>query len=93
MKLPFSLFQISLLSILFPWQATWHPFQNLIVVGRYPDATLEGFEHDTVRSIDAYDVSSGELVCRLMDQCATGIQSVSSLRSLMQKSYTGGMSS
>eukprot|EP00057_Strongylocentrotus_purpuratus_P028524 XP_011682998.1 PREDICTED: DNA damage-binding protein 2 [Strongylocentrotus purpuratus] len=59
-----------------PWQATWHPFQNLIVVGRYPDATLEGFEHDTVRSIDAYDVSSGELVCRLMDQCATGIQSL-----------------
>ncbi|XP_030837503.1 DNA damage-binding protein 2 isoform X3 [Strongylocentrotus purpuratus] len=59
-----------------PIKATWHPFQNLIVVGRYPDATLEGFEHDTVRSIDAYDVSSGELVCRLMDQCATGIQSL-----------------
>ncbi|XP_054768797.2 DNA damage-binding protein 2-like isoform X2 [Lytechinus pictus] len=59
-----------------PIKATWHPFQNLIVVGRYPDATLKSFDHDTVRSVDAYDVGTGELVCRLMDQCATGIQSL-----------------
>ncbi|XP_041480053.1 DNA damage-binding protein 2-like isoform X1 [Lytechinus variegatus] len=59
-----------------PIKATWHPFQNLIVVGRYPDATLKSFEHDTVRSVDAYDVGTGELVCRLMDQCAKGIQSL-----------------
>ncbi|XP_071510422.1 DNA damage-binding protein 2-like [Diadema antillarum] len=59
-----------------PIKASWHPFQELIVVGRYPHEALQGFPHDDIRSVDIFDAISGELVCRLVDQIARGIQSL-----------------
>ncbi|XP_050024696.2 DNA damage-binding protein 2-like [Dermacentor andersoni] len=41
-----------------PIQASWHPLENLIVVGRYPDKNFNA--NDTVRGIDVFDGSTGE---------------------------------
>lgn len=41
-----------------PIQASWHPVENLIVVGRYPDKNF--CATDTVRGIDVFDGDTGE---------------------------------
>uniref|UniRef100_A0A6M2D262 DNA damage-binding protein 2 n=1 Tax=Rhipicephalus microplus TaxID=6941 RepID=A0A6M2D262_RHIMP len=41
-----------------PIQASWHPMENLIVVGRYPDKNF--CANDTVRGIDLFDGITGE---------------------------------
>ncbi|KAL1428578.1 hypothetical protein MTO96_002940 [Rhipicephalus appendiculatus] len=41
-----------------PIQASWHPMENLIVVGRYPDKNFSA--NDTVRGIDLFDGITGD---------------------------------
>lgn len=41
-----------------PIQASWHPLENLVVVGRYPDKNF--CANDNVRGIDVFDGSTGE---------------------------------
>ncbi|KAH7955496.1 hypothetical protein HPB52_001046 [Rhipicephalus sanguineus] len=43
-----------------PIQASWHPVENLIAVGRYPDKNFSA--NDTVRGIDLFDGSTGEFL-------------------------------
>ncbi|KAF8772051.1 DNA damage-binding protein 2-like [Argiope bruennichi] len=42
-----------------PIKATWHPLEDIIVVGRYPDC---GVNENTVRYIDFFDGSTGKLL-------------------------------
>ncbi|XP_056138020.1 DNA damage-binding protein 2 [Lampris incognitus] len=57
-----------------PIKATWHPFYDLIVAGRYPDERV--FPGDR-RTIDIFDSNSGDIVCQLNDpNVVSGIISV-----------------
>ena len=58
-------------------QAHWHPLQDLIVVGRYPDENLPGQVKGDMRSIDIIHPDTGAEVTRLHDSQATGLVSVS----------------
>lgn len=58
-------------------QASWHPLQDLVVVGRYPDPKFEGYQEGELRSIDIIDIDKGDIVCRLSDPTATGLVCVS----------------
>ena len=59
-------------------QATWHPLQDLIVVGRYPDKNFPGYKHNELRTVDIIDPDSGETVYQMYDPGAEGLMSVSS---------------
>lgn len=56
-----------------PIKATWHPLQDLAVIGRYPDPNFPGYYEGELRSIDIIDVESGELVSSLSDPSASGL--------------------
>ncbi|ESP01107.1 hypothetical protein LOTGIDRAFT_53959, partial [Lottia gigantea] len=60
-----------------PIKATWHPLQDLIVVGRYPDPSLmkvsSAYER---RAIDIIDSDTGGIICKLYDPSAPGIVSL-----------------
>ncbi|XP_039665994.1 DNA damage-binding protein 2 isoform X1 [Perca fluviatilis] len=56
-----------------PIKATWHPFYDLIVVGRYPDDRVCPGDQ---RTIDIFDSNTAELVCQLQDPTASGIKSI-----------------
>ncbi|KAK3603471.1 hypothetical protein CHS0354_030311 [Potamilus streckersoni] len=56
-----------------PIKATWHPLQDLIVVGRYPDPS---FCADDSRSIDIIDADTGKIVSQLQDSEAPGLACV-----------------
>jgi len=56
-----------------PIKAFWHPLEDLIVVGRYPDESLKSSGKDDVRSVDIYGADSGNKMCQLLDPGAKGI--------------------
>lgn len=56
-----------------PIKASWHPLQDLVVVGRYPDPKFEGYTEGELRSIDIIDIDNGDIVCRLSDPTASGL--------------------
>ncbi|XP_064611782.1 DNA damage-binding protein 2-like [Liolophura sinensis] len=56
-----------------PIKAHWHPLQDLVVVGRYPDPN---FQENDSRTIDIFDAPSGGLVCQLQDPSVTGLISL-----------------
>ncbi|XP_031722497.1 DNA damage-binding protein 2 isoform X2 [Anarrhichthys ocellatus] len=56
-----------------PIKATWHPFYDLIVAGRYPDDRVCPGDQ---RTIDVFDANTAELVCQLQDPSAPGIKSI-----------------
>ncbi|XP_050402939.2 DNA damage-binding protein 2-like [Patella vulgata] len=49
-----------------PIKASWHPLQDLIVVGRYPDQNFPGYKSGERRTVDIFDSDSGELVTKLL---------------------------
>ncbi|XP_033730251.1 DNA damage-binding protein 2-like [Pecten maximus] len=59
-----------------PIKATWHPLQDLAVVGRYPDPNFPGYHSGELRTIDVVDANTGNTVCSLHDPSAPGIVSV-----------------
>ncbi|XP_035859412.1 DNA damage-binding protein 2 isoform X1 [Sander lucioperca] len=56
-----------------PIKATWHPFYDLIVAGRYPDDRVCPGDQ---RTIDIFDSNTAKLVCQLQDPTASGIKSI-----------------
>ncbi|XP_032380578.1 DNA damage-binding protein 2 isoform X2 [Etheostoma spectabile] len=54
-------------------KATWHPFYDLIVAGRYPDDRVCPGDQ---RTIDIFDSNTAALVCQLQDPNASGIKSI-----------------
>ncbi|XP_068168907.1 DNA damage-binding protein 2 [Antennarius striatus] len=62
-----------------PIKATWHPFYDLFVVGRYPDDRI--FPGDE-RTIDIFDSNTAELVCQIEDPTAAGIKSINKFNPL-----------
>ncbi|XP_013407815.1 DNA damage-binding protein 2 isoform X2 [Lingula anatina] len=64
-----------------PIKAHWHPLQDLIVVGRYPDPNFPGFTTREPRSIDFFEASTGKLVYQLYDPAAPGIVSLNKFNS------------
>ncbi|CAN7986606.1 unnamed protein product [Ixodes hexagonus] len=60
-----------------PIQATWHPSEDLIVVGRYPDPA---FKPNDVRGIDLFDGHTGKMLNKIHSSLAlSGIYCVSTL--------------
>ncbi|XP_050402896.1 DNA damage-binding protein 2 [Patella vulgata] len=59
-----------------PIKASWHPLQDLIVVGRYPDQNFPGYKSGERRTIDIIDSETGEVVTKLFDPSAPGIVSL-----------------
>lgn len=59
-----------------PIKASWHPLQDLIVVGRYPDKQFPGYEEGELRTVDVFEAASGKLVSQLYDPHAPGIVSL-----------------
>ncbi|XP_021366556.1 DNA damage-binding protein 2-like isoform X1 [Mizuhopecten yessoensis] len=56
-----------------PIKATWHPLQDLAVVGRYPDPNFPGYHSGELRTIDVVDANTGNTVSSLHDPSAPGI--------------------
>ncbi|KAK7093550.1 hypothetical protein V1264_007277 [Littorina saxatilis] len=59
-----------------PIKASWHPLQDLIVVGRYPAKDFPGYVEGERRTIDILDADNGKIVCQLHDPSAPGIVSL-----------------
>ncbi|KAL8601688.1 hypothetical protein ACOMHN_033864 [Nucella lapillus] len=59
-----------------PIKATWHPLQDLIVIGRYPHKDTKGGAELASRTIDIIDVDSGNIVCQLFNPELAGIVSL-----------------
>ncbi|XP_077566845.1 DNA damage-binding protein 2-like isoform X1 [Stigmatopora nigra] len=54
-------------------KATWHPFHDLIIVGRYPD---DKFQYGDERTIDIYDSNTAELKAQVHNSTIEGIKSI-----------------
>ncbi|XP_077451714.1 DNA damage-binding protein 2 isoform X2 [Stigmatopora argus] len=54
-------------------KATWHPFHDLIIVGRYPD---DKFHLGDERTIDIYDSNTAELAGQVHSSTVEGIKSI-----------------
>ncbi|XP_064642656.1 DNA damage-binding protein 2-like isoform X2 [Lineus longissimus] len=59
-----------------PIKANWHPHQDLIVVGRYPDPKFPGYAPCELRSTDVFRADTGKKVVELYDPAAVGIKSL-----------------
>ncbi|XP_060068575.1 DNA damage-binding protein 2-like [Ylistrum balloti] len=56
-----------------PIKATWHPLQDLAVIGRYPDPNFPGYHSGELRTIDVVDANTGNTVSSLHNPSAPGI--------------------
>ncbi|XP_045163236.2 DNA damage-binding protein 2-like [Mercenaria mercenaria] len=56
-----------------PFKATWHPLQDLIVCGRYPDKKVEGSTGFELRTLDILDADTGRIVSQLYSQGTDGL--------------------
>lgn len=54
------------------FQATWHPLQDLIVCGRYPDPAFPGSGKE-LRTIDVFDAESGDIVSQVYNPGTDGL--------------------
>jgi hypothetical protein len=61
------------------FQATWHPLQDLIVCGRYPDKNVEGSTGFELRTLDIFDADTGKIVSQLYSQGTDGLCPVSTV--------------
>ena len=61
----------------FPFKAQWHPLQDIIVIGRYPDDNCPGSTKSEPRTVDLFCSQTGKMLCQLLDSSAPGIVSVS----------------
>ncbi|CAH1773007.1 unnamed protein product [Owenia fusiformis] len=59
-----------------PIKAQWHPLEDLIIVGRYPDPKFPGYTQGEKRTIDVFDADTGDVKCQLHDPGAPGIISL-----------------
>merc|ERR1739842_162198 len=50
-----------------PIRATWHPLQDIAVIGRYPDPSFPGYYESEQRTVDFFDGASGELLHKHQD--------------------------
>lgn len=56
-----------------PFKASWHPFEDLIVCGRYPDKSTAGSTGLELRTIDIFDADTGKIVSQLYSQGTDGL--------------------
>ncbi|XP_023721030.1 DNA damage-binding protein 2-like [Cryptotermes secundus] len=59
-----------------PIKATWHPLEDIVVVGRYPDEKFSGYVPGELRTIDFFDADMGTYKYGLSDQGIGGIISL-----------------
>ena len=57
-------------------QAHWHPLEDIVVIGRYPDPKMVGYESSEPRSVDFFDASDGNLLFQLESVGHKGIMSL-----------------
>lgn len=50
-----------------PIRATWHPLQDIAVIGRYPDPSFPGYYESEPRTVDFFDGSTGQLLHKHQD--------------------------
>lgn len=72
-----------------PIKASWHPFCDLIVVGRYPDPSWPTYYKGELRSIDIISAETGEMRAQLYSPSASGIVSLCSFNSTGDKLAVG----
>lgn len=46
-------------------QANWHPLEDIVVIGRYPDPKFLGYQPTEPRCVDFFDASDGKLLYQL----------------------------
>ncbi|CAH1400360.1 unnamed protein product [Nezara viridula] len=56
-----------------PIKATWHPLSDLIVVGRYPDPSLEDYVEGEARTVDIISAETGLMRLQLDSVSCGGI--------------------
>lgn len=69
-------------SRLFIGQAYWHPLEDIIMVGRYPDPKLPGYEESDPRSVDFFDATDGQLMYQLESKSCQGLLNLNRFDSL-----------
>ncbi|KAG8223696.1 hypothetical protein J437_LFUL004061 [Ladona fulva] len=57
-------------------KANWHPLEDIIVVGRYPDPAFKDPNVEDIRSIDFIDPGSGKMLHQLSQVGVSGIVSL-----------------
>lgn len=57
-------------------QADWHPLEDIVVVGRYPDPKFPGSDGSEPRSVDFFDASDGKLLCQIEPSNRNGLMSI-----------------
>ncbi|XP_052819734.1 DNA damage-binding protein 2-like isoform X2 [Mya arenaria] len=55
-----------------PFKATWHPLQDLVVCGRYPDKTFPGSGNE-LRTVDVFDAGTGDQVSQIYSPGTDGL--------------------
>ena len=63
-------------------QATWHPLEDIVVVGRYPDEKFPGHEQGELRTVDFIDADTGKHMYGLSQQGIGGIISLNHFNTL-----------
>ncbi|XP_046390032.1 DNA damage-binding protein 2-like [Ischnura elegans] len=63
-------------------KAQWHPLEDIIVVGRYPDPSMNDCVGDDLRAIDFFDAESGSLLYQLFRIGVSGIVSLNAFNHL-----------
>lgn len=48
-----------------PFKADWHPLEDIVVIGRYPDPKFPGYTPSEPRSVDFFDATDGSLLCQI----------------------------
>ncbi|PSN31716.1 DNA damage-binding protein 2 [Blattella germanica] len=59
-----------------PIKATWHPLEDVVVVGRYPDKKFPGYTSGELRTIDFFDADTGKHQYGLFSSDLNGICSL-----------------
>lgn len=64
------------------FKAHWHPLEDIIVVGRYPDPKLPSYVSTETRSVDFFDATTGDLLCQLEPKGESGIISLNQFNAI-----------
>jgi len=65
-----------------PFKACWHPLEDIILVGRYPDPKLPGYEKSDPRSVDFFDATDAQLMYQLESKSCKGLLNLNQFDSL-----------
>ncbi|KAK2717179.1 hypothetical protein QYM36_007329 [Artemia franciscana] len=59
-----------------PIKAYWHPLEDIVIAGRYPDPNFPGYTTAELRTIDFFDADTGKILTQIIPHFKNGIISL-----------------